>query len=367
LKKISIVLPNLCGGGAERLAIYLARDWAKRGYVVEFVLMQKKGELLSLLGSDISVVNLEVNRIRNVIVPLSKYLKHSQPNVILVGMWPLTSVAVIAWHLAYRKGGLYLIDHSHLSVSRCLMNLSKFYLNTSIRLTYRFATGVMAVSKSVKDDLCEIANIASSRIKVIYNPATTGISANRSSNEERIHLWGRGYDYHILSVGSLKAEKNHKCLIRAFAKLPSRLNAKLTIVGEGDLRDEIEKLVINLGLQDRISLPGFFHDVYPWYRSADLFVLSSDLEGLPTVLIEALECGVPVVSTRCHGGPEEILEDGRYGKLVLDGDEDGLANAMTISLSEKHDRKVLINRAQDFSIERISEQYLDYFGLPHYL
>ena len=366
--KISIVLPNLCGGGAERLAIYLAHDWMQRGYVVEFVLMQKKGELLPLLNSTISVVDLGVDRIKNVITPLRIYLKKSCPDIVWVGMWPLTSATVVAWLLAGRYGRLYLIEHCHLS-AECARGVhrSERYLKATMRLTYPLATGVMAVSKGVKADLCVLGGFSDERVKVIYNPAATGASSERASTEGREKLWGKGFDFHILTVGSFKTEKNHECLIRAFAKLPKSLNAKLTIVGEGNLRDAMEKLITNLSLQERVSLPGFSEDVYPWYRSADLFVLSSDAEGLPTVLIEALESGVPVVSTECHGGPDEILESGRYGRLVSDGDDDALANAMASSLTQQHDRAALMKRAKDFSIERISEQYLDYFQLPHHL
>ena len=119
-------------------------------------------------------------------------------------------------------------------------------------------------------------------------------------------------------------------------------------------------LVTELGLQKRVSLPGFTRDPYPWFRSADLFVLSSRWEGFGNVIVEALECGVPVVSTNCPSGPDEILEDGRYGKLVPVQDPVALANAMVQSLNEVHDREALMRRAQDFSVRKISDEYLSY-------
>jgi glycosyltransferase involved in cell wall biosynthesis len=340
-----------------------------RGYRVDFVLMQKKGDLLHLLGSGIDVVDLSANRIRNVFTPLRKYLKETRPDVIWVGMWPLTSAAVMAWLLSGRTGRIYLIEHCHLS-AECArgMHLSLRFIKTWMRATYPFATGVLAVSKGVKEDLCSLSGLSNDRVKVIYNPAATGASAERASTRDRELMWGGGFAHHILSVGTFKIEKNHECLIRAFSKLPKSLNAKLTIVGDGPLRHKLEKLVTNLGLQDRVCLPGFFQDVYPWYRSADVFVLSSDAEGLPTVLIESLECGLPVVSTKSYGGgPEEILENGRFGRLVAVGDEAALATAISISLAENHDRAALIKRAKEFSLQPISDQYLDYFELPLHL
>ena len=110
-------------------------------------------------------------------------------------------------------------------------------------------------------------------------------------------------------------------------------------------------------------MAGFADNPYPWYLTADVYVLSSDWEGLPTVLIEALESGLPIVSTDCESGPKEILENGRYGKLVPMNDIDALSNAIMVSLSEYHDKESLKMRARDFSIENISKQYLEYFGL----
>lgn len=117
MSKISIVLTDLRGGGAERLAIHLAKDWLQRGYRVESLLMQKRGELLSLLSPEIPIVDLGVDRIRKVIVPLSKHLKQTRPDVIWAGIWQLTSASVIAWLLAGRPGSLFLTDHNQLSVS----------------------------------------------------------------------------------------------------------------------------------------------------------------------------------------------------------------------------------------------------------
>jgi glycosyltransferase involved in cell wall biosynthesis len=150
-------------------------------------------------------------------------------------------------------------------------------------------------------------------------------------------------------------------LIKAFALLPKDINAKLVILGDGSLRTVLEALIFEHKLEERVILPGFTLDPYPWYRSADLFVLSSRFEGFGNVIVEALECGLPVISTNCPGGPAEILADGRYGKLVLVQNPLALADAIIESFSASHDRMELINRAKDFSVRKISAQYLNYF------
>jgi glycosyltransferase involved in cell wall biosynthesis len=361
-RRISIVLPDLRGGGAERLHVNIANEWVEQGHQVELILMRKYGELLPLLSPKVTLVEIGVDRIRQLIRPLSKYLKQFQPHVILSAMWPLTSATVIAWLLSGRRGKMYLSDHNVLSVS-CVreLSISPIILKILMRVTYPFATGIIAVSQGVKEDLCRMGGFPEKRVKVIYNPTALGISPHRERTTVREQLWGTGFTYHILSVGSLKVQKDHENLIRAFAQLLPGLNAKLTIVGEGPLRTKLDDLIAELGLQSRVAMPGFTTDPYPWYRTADLFVLSSQWEGFGNVLVEALECGVPVVSTDCASGPAEILENGRYGTLVPISAPSAMAKAMADSLSKLHDREALMKRASAFSVRNISNQYLEYF------
>ncbi len=364
---ITVILPNLCGGGAERLHVNLARDWVARGYSVEFVLMRKKGELLQLLPKEVKITDMSVDRIRSFIFPLTLYLKNIRPNIILAAMWPLTSAVVCSWILSGRSGSLFLSDHEHLSHSYIGQRRVKgAYLKNLIRFTYPLSNGVIAVSAGVKNDLCALGKLSSSKVQVIYNPAAIGVSSVTESMKVRNKLWG-GYKYTILAVGRLTAEKNYETLIKAFARLPIEMNAKLIILGEGNLRTALSNLIIELDLHERIELPGFVSDPYPWFRSADLFVLSSLWEGFGNVIVEALECGVPVVSTDCPSGPAEILENGRYGKLVPVGDFVRLSFAMIDSLLETHDSEAMKLRAKDFSVDKISAQYLAYMfpnGLP---
>jgi glycosyltransferase involved in cell wall biosynthesis len=139
------------------------------------------------------------------------------------------------------------------------------------------------------------------------------------------------------------------------------MDVKLIILGDGPMRDPLERLISELGLEERVMLPGFTLDPYAWYRSSDLFVLSSLWEGFGNVVVEALECGVPVVSTNCPGGVGEILDNGRYGSLVPVGDHQSLAEAIAKDLKNKHDHDLLKTRAKSFSLPVIAKQYLDYF------
>ncbi len=358
------MLPNLLGGGAERLHVNLANDWILKGFAVHFVLMRKEGVLLPLLSSKIKMSTLNVDRIRDVIQPLSSLIRKLQPEVVLAAMWPLTSAVVLSWLFSGRVGRLFISDHENLSASYIKeQRVSAIYLRYLIRFTYPLSTGIIAVSSGVKDDLIILGGLSAKKVKVIYNPAATRLLPIRNTLEKRSKLWGLDYQWRILAVGRLSPQKDHETLIRAFALLPKGLKAKLIILGEGPLRERLISLSMQLGVQETVSLPGFICDPSPWFCTADLFVSSSRWEGFGNVIVEALECGLPVVSTNCPSGPEEILEKGRYGKLVPVQDSILLANAIIESLHKNHDRSSLIRRAQDFTLRKISDEYLTYLGL----
>jgi len=359
--KITVILPDLSGGGAERLHVHLANDWIKQDFLVEFVLLRNQCELISLLAPEVIVTCLNVDRIRDAIFPIAAHLRKSRPHVVLAAMWPLTSAVVFSWMLSGRRASLFLSDHENLSLSYIGQRRAKsINLKGLIRCTYPLASGIIAVSRGVAEDLCLLGGFNANKVRVIYNPAATGQPSVREVTAVQAQLWGAGFDRHILTVGRLSLQKDQATLIKAFAMLPIDLNAKLVILGEGPLRADLTALVSQLGLEERILLPGFTTDPYPWFRSADLFVLSSRWEGFGNVIVEALECGLPVVSTNCRNGPCEILEDGLYGKLVPVQDPKALASAMVQSLIEVHDREALMRRAQDFSVRKISDEYLSY-------
>jgi glycosyltransferase involved in cell wall biosynthesis len=136
------------------------------------------------------------------------------------------------------------------------------------------------------------------------------------------------------------------------------------ILGEGRQRGRLERLAGELGVADDVALPGFVDNPYAYMRGARLFVLSSRFgEGSPNVLTEALAVGTPVVSTDCPSGPREILQDGRYGRLVSVGDAAALAEAILAALDEPVDRELLRGAAAPYAVERAAEEYLEVMGL----
>ena len=360
--KIVIILPDMGGGGAERLHLNLSNEWINSGHMVYFFLLRKKGELIHLLHPDASIIDLKVDKLRRAICPITLGLRKIKPDIILSAMWPLTSLSVIAWLLSGKQGKLFLSDHVILSLeSKNNINVPLIFVKALLLGTYYFANGIIAVSSGVKKDLQSLGRFSDYRIEVIYNPAAIGRLRHNRNIDLDEDLWGAGSFKKILAVGSLKKEKDFEMLIKSFSLLSSDIDAKLVILGEGPQRATLEKLIISLGLTRSVNMPGFVCDPYPWYLGADLFVLSSKWEGFGNVIVESLECGTPVVSTDCPGGPREILENGRYGILVDVGSKLLLANAIKKSLSMRHKYKELKKRAKAFSAPCIAKQYINYF------
>lgn len=362
--KIAIVLPDLRGGGAERLHINLAEAWLGAGFDVEFVLLRAHGDLLALLPPRASLRELGVERMRSAVPALWRYLRDARPDVTLVAMWPLTSVGVAAWVAAGRPGRLFLSDHTQLSVA-CVheTSTSPRTLSLSIRLTYPWASGIIAVSRGVRDDLCRIGGFSTDRVYVIHNPAAIDADASPAAPANLSTLWGEGAGAKILAVGTLKPQKDHETLLRAVALLTGHCDLSLVVLGDGPLRADLMNLARELGIADRVTFQGFVRDPRPWFRTADLFVLSSRWEGFANVVVEALSFGVPVVSTDCPSGPSEILEDGRFGDLVPPGDPRALARAIAAALQKDWPRSDLVQRSKDFSVSTIARQYIERFGL----
>ena len=357
-QKIALVLPDLRGGGAEKVNLILAEELSSRGYTIEMVLMRREGELLDEVSSCAHVVDLAALQMRNVPRAFASYLRESKPDVVLANMWPLTSMCVIAAKLARTETRIVVSDHSMLSHSYADKGaLHAMALRASLFLTYRMAAARVAVSSGVADDLSKLSGIARNRFQVIFNPISRGFTEEISpAAAER--FWGDFSGKRILSVGSFKPVKNHMLLVRACAKIVDSVDARLMLLGDGPLLEDIERVIRSEGVDDKVLLPGFFPDPRPFYASADLFVLSSNHEGFGNVIVEALACGLPVVSTDCPSGPSEILGNGKYGSLVPVGDADALATAIGEALAKPCDKEMLRARAQDFTQAIVADHYL---------
>lgn len=358
--RVAILLPDLRPGGAERVCINLANEFVRRGFAVDLVLMQRQGELLPLVNPAVSIVDLASPRVRYAVRPLAGYLKKRKPTALLANMWPLTVIAIAVSRLAGPRIRVVVVEHNYWSV---FIRAHKFLHRVAIRLSMRFlmpwADARVGVSAGVATDLELLARLRTGTVHAVFNPVT-GLKAQTSTGPEMstAQAWVNSFGKKVIAIGTLKSQKRFDRLLHAFARLPDR-DTVLMILGEGGERKNLETLAQTLSIADRVFMPGFTRNPAYYLHRADLFVLSSDYEGLPTVMVEALEQGTPVVSTDCPSGPREILEDGKYGTLVPVGDIAALARAMEDALNREHDREALRRRAQDFSVDKAADAYLD--------
>ena len=355
--RIAVVLPSLAGGGTERVVLSLVRSFLAAGYAVDIVLRRARGELLGLVPPEARLVDLGCSR--NLAVPFAfaGYLRRERPDLVLANMWPLSSLCVLGHRLARARSRIAVAEHGMLSrVPRYESRVRRAVLRATLSAACRMADACIAVSSGVADDLAGLAGIERAGVRVIYNPIAIPPDPDPA---EAGDLWRGSGGKRVLAVGRLVPEKNHLALIEAFRRVVGEVEARLVILGEGPLRETLARRVDELGLAGAVKLPGFREDPFPAYASADLFVLSSDYEAFGNVIVEALGCGVPVVSTDCPSGPREILRDGEFGALVPCGDVPALADAIVRALGAEADAGRLKARASEFAPAKIAAAYLE--------
>ena len=225
------------------------------------------------------------------------------------------------------------------------------------RRLFGLASHLVCVSQGVAEGLTEQIGVPRTKVSTIYNPVVTA-ALDVQMAQPANHPWmNDGGAPVILSAGRLAEQKDYPTLIKAFARVAAHRRCRLIILGEGGMRTPLERLVEDLGLTGQVSLPGWVDNPFAFMSRAALFVLSSRYEGLPGVLIQALACGCPCVSTDCPAGPAEILQGGRLGPLVPVGDPVRLAEAMTSVLDRPTNDQTLREGVAHFTAERAVTAY----------
>ena len=334
-ERLAVFVPSMLGGGAERIALNLARELSERGYAMDLVLARAAGPYLVDVPDSLRLVDLSASRTLKSLPGLARYLRRERPRAMLSVLSHANLIALWARRLARVPTRVVVSVRNTLSRSaQDSPSPRKSLMLKLIRHYYPWADGIIAVSKGVADDLSQVAGIEREQIEVIYNPIVT-LRLQEKARAPLNHPWfNKGQVPVVLSVGRMTAtnQKDFPTLIEAFARVRRIRPARLLILGEGEQRPKLEAMVRQLGLEQDVTLPGFVANPYPYMARAALFVLSSRWEGLPGVLIEALYCGAPVVATDCPSGPREILADGQHGRLVPVGDVSEMARAIEKSL-----------------------------------
>jgi glycosyltransferase involved in cell wall biosynthesis len=356
--RLAFFTRSLGGGGAERVVVTLASHYAAQGHAVDLIVSRREDTYLKEVHPEVRVHYLHTRRRMLAAPRLAKALREIRPESLLATV--NTFAAVLGQRLARTPTRVVLREANTPSIALHAKGASpvkRAISEMAMRWLYPRADAVVAVSKGVAQDLLNLMPQLKPKLTVIYNPVIDAAFYAKADAPVE-HPWFQpNQPPVILGVGRHHFQKGYDTLLRAFARVRQQMLARLVILGEGPERPNLERLAAELGVAADVDLPGFDPNPFRYMRWAGVFVLSSRYEGLPNVLIQALACGCPVVSTDCPSGPSEILDGGRYGALVPVDDVEALAYAMAQALAGKV-APAPTEWLEQFRVEAVAEQYL---------
>lgn len=388
---LALFTSALTGGGVQRSLRNLAVALVQAGYAVDLVVCHGDREQAEALGrAGVSVVVLKRSPPLlgrwlawradpgataclgptvlwplktwskvDYLAALRDYLERARPAGLLSAMTQCNLVAIWAHRLAGRPGRVVVSDRNMLSsfVARHAAKSRWRHLPALVRRVYPQAHAIVGVSAAVADDLAACTGLPRERITSAPNP-TVDAALRIAAHQPTDHPWfAAGEPPVIIGVGRLVDQKDPLTLLQAFARVRAARPARLLLIGDGPLRATLSQQADELGVADDVALPGWDDNPFPAMAAADGFVLPSKFEGLPGVLIQALACGCPPVATDCPGGSAEILDGGRYGRLVPVADVEAMARAIGQTLDNPPDRDQLKARAEIYSAETSARRY----------
>ena len=397
--KIAIYMKTVKSAqGTERVSSNIAIGLAERGYQVDFLVEEREGWLIEKLEAhpNITVICLFDQGVpvllhrgfqlwillKNLLSPvgigdgcnarLLRVMAHENPPVLAIYRYIRQAApASVLSFLNHQNLVLLLVSPFIHGDTRFIVNVRN-HITTSARrgksrwmrsvprIIKRFfprADLIVAPSRGVAEDVREITEIAPEKIRVVHNPVFRPEIFELAA-EDPAHPWLADAAIPVvIAAGKLKPQKDFETLLRAFAGVRARRSARLMILGRGPDRQALLDLAQALGVSDDFQLPGHVRNPYAFFRRASVFVLSSAWEGLPNVLIEAMACGCPVVSTDCPSGPGEILDGGRIGRLVPVGDVVQMTEAIVATLDSPPAAEEMIRRAREFSFDEAIAGY----------
>jgi glycosyltransferase involved in cell wall biosynthesis len=366
--KVLFFISSLVGGGAERVMVDILHHIDKNKIEPSLVLLYPYDDspYKQYLPKDIKITIVKrksdsfVDKMKQFAAFIQTVFRE-KPHIILSMLTHNNIMAILSAMLFKIK----VVVCEHITLGEMIKTkegkkILWFPVAPLVKIIYRYSDKVIAVSEGIKADLIEEFHIPAHKIQTIHNPIDlrriNELSSMPPENpffKDRIPI--------VIAIGRLVRQKGFDTLIKAFSLVIPKMNAQLIIIGEGPERESMEEMVKDLGLIDKVFFAGFQSNPYKFLSRADVFVLSSNYEGLPMVILEAMACGIIVISTDCRSGPREILQDGKFGFLVPVGDEQALSKGIVRLLKDRPLREKLSRlvreRAKDFSIDTIIKQY----------
>jgi len=351
-------------GGVQRAHANIIKEWVREGYKVELA-SYRDGVLFypQELSQVISFVDLKVHNKLMAVFKLWLYLKKTRPSVVISNFHIDNKVLSYLQYLPNTGVQRFVSLRNNYFRSQRREHSKHIQKLKEIKRLYKNNHGIICVSEAITKDLQNHIGPDNVNIYTINNGTITPETLELAKKPVE-HPWlNNSREFSLLiTAGGLRKQKDHITLIDAIAKVRRNNDCRLLILGEGPLRNELTARARELGIEDAIDMPGFVNNPYAWMSRADCFALSSLWEGFPNVLVEALSLGTPLVSTDCPSGPKEILQDGRYGKLVPMSDSEALAKAIERTLNGEIERFDPMEAVEKFTARYASRSYLEVFG-----
>ncbi len=366
MDKICIYITSFGDGGVERMMVNLARGLSGLGAEVDFIVKHTQAPYLDKLPPAVRLIELGPGEEAESVETLLRYLEQSRPVALISAKRKADIVAMRAKKKTGVPTRFFLRPGSSISERLRARNaslLKRWLTKRSMRWLYGEADGVIAVSECIAEDVIQIAGIDPARVHVVRNPNITPELYELAAAPVDHPWFEAGQPPVLLGIGGLRKAKDFPTLLRAFARVTRQRPSRLVILGKGHLYNSLVELAQELGISDRVALPGFVDNPYAWLARAKLFILSSLWEGSPNVLTEALALGTPVVATDCRCGPREITQNGKYGALVPVGDVDALGNAILETLDKPQDGEWLKSAVQEYTMSKSAAAYIEAMGL----
>jgi glycosyltransferase involved in cell wall biosynthesis len=360
--KICVVTPLYAIAGVPLAQLRFARALAGKGHDVDLMIGHIDPEYQFPDMTGITVLNLNRRNVRGMLFPLVRYFFSVKPDVVFSAEDHLNTVVQLA--AIFSRSKAKISGSSRVTPFDTYSNIpftKRWFLKHITRAVMWRADVLTCVSKDMVEQYRSV--FVSPPHVCVYNIVDDNHSRLRMK-EAVDHEWLLRKDSPVLvAAGRLASWKGFADLIRAMAVLSRRRRARLLILGDGPLRSELEALIVQLNLSDVVSLLGYVENPLKYFVHADVFVLSSHVEGLPNVLVEAMMCGCTPVSTDCPTGPREVLQDGKYGYLVPMRDPVAMAAGIEKALDGPIPKERLADAVRPFKEAAILEKHFEVLGL----
>ncbi len=359
-KKVFFLIPYLQKGGSEKVIINLANGLSTKGFNCTIIVLNSNSDYTFLIKDNVNCINLNTNRVLFSFLKLRNLLKSSKPDILISALTHINVLACVSSLFLNIK----VIVLEHIPV---VAHIKQKWFNLIVYIfaiiSYKQSDYVISSCQQLNYDLEKYLFISKNKIKTFYCPVVDNKYVKLANNKiDNIFINNKNDSETkiIISVARLEKQKDFKTAILSIKNLiDENYKIKYLILGKGTLELKLKKLVKKLKLQNNIFFLGFKKNPYKYISNSDLFLITSNYEAFGVVIVESLMLGVPVVSTDCYCGPSEIISDNKYGELAKVGDIESITNALKKALDKKYNKIDLKKRAGFFSVDNISNMYID--------